>query len=386
MNAVSAQELDMAGKFNKQSWASAPAALSHLSSRFRKNNLDLLRLVFAVIVCLVHAYKLSGYRELEWIPGLLPSSDAAVKGFFVVSGFLIFKSFEESPCIRSYFVKRVRRIFPAYFVVVMLCALFLWLVSPLPLGQYFSFDWLKYVFANLVFLNFLHPNLPGVFEGHIYEVVNGSLWTLKVEVMFYACVPVFVYLFKRFGHFPVLAVSYLASVSYASLLNGYAADHDSAFYRELARQLPGQLSYFMAGAFFYYFLPFFVRHYKPIVALSFSIIVLASYFTLPILEPFALAAIVSFCGFFLYAGNVGKYGDFSYGVYILHFPIIQAMIHGGWMSGNAYVFLAAAVAATLISSVAMWHLVEKWFLFRNNHYVLSTCSDESIASANGKVP
>jgi peptidoglycan/LPS O-acetylase OafA/YrhL len=310
---MSSHVFNMTEKFNKQPEAPASAAVSHSNHRLRKNNLDLLRLIFAGIVCLFHAYKLSGYRELEWIPRLLPSSEAAVKAFFVVSGFLIFKSFEESSCIRSYFVKRVRRIFPAYFAVVMLCALFLWLASSLPLGQYFSFDWLKYVFANLVFLNFLHPHLPGVFEGHRYDIVNGSLWTLKVEVMFYACVPIFSCLFKRFGHLPVLAAGYLVSVSYSSLLNGYAADHDSAFHRELARQLPGQLSYFMAGAFFYYFFPFFVRHYKQIVFLSFSSIVVASYFTLPILEPFALAAIVAFCGFFLYAGHIGKYGDFSYG-------------------------------------------------------------------------
>lgn len=383
---MSSQVLDMTGKFNTQPGASAPAAVRHSSHRLSKNNLDLLRLVFAGIVCLVHAYKLSGYRELEWIPGLLPSSADPVKAFFVVSGFLIFKSFEESPGIRYYFVKRVRRIFPAYFVVVMLCAFFLWSASSLPLGQYFSFEWLKYVFSNLVFLNFLHPDLPGVFEGHRYEIVNGSLWTLKVEVMFYTCVPIFAYLFKRFGHLPVLAVTYLVSVSYASLLNGYAADHDSALYRELARQLPGQLSYFMAGAFFYYFLPFFFCHHKKIVLLSFLSIVLASYFALPILEPFALAAIVAYFGFFLYAGNVGKYGDFSYGVYILHFPIIQVLIHGGWMSGNAYVFLAAVVAATLIGSVAMWHLVEKWFLFRDNHYVSATGVEAIIACADRKEP
>ena len=379
-----AQVFDIIGKLNEQHGASAPAAVRHSSHRLSKNNLDLLRLVFAGIVCLVHAYKLSGYRELEWIPRLLPSSEVAVKAFFVVSGFLIFMSFEQSSCIHSYFVKRVRRVLPAYFVVVMLCAFFLWSASSLPLGQYFSFDWLKYIFANLVFLNFLHPDLPGVFEGHRYEVVNGALWTLKIEVMFYACVPVFAYLFRRFGHLPVLIVSYLVSVSYASLLNGYAADHDSALCRELARQLPGQLSYFMAGAFFYYFLPFFVRYDKQIVVLSFSIIVLDAYFPMPILEPFALAAIVAFCGFFLYAGNVGKYGDFSYGVYILHFPIIQVLIHGGWLSGNAYVFLAVAVAATLIGSVAMWHLVEKRFLFRDNHYVSATGAEAIIACADRK--
>lgn len=361
----------MADKCNVQPESSALVDVRHSDGRLRENNFDLLRLVFAGIVCLVHAHVLSGFVELEWIPGLF-SSTVAVKAFFVVSGFLIFMSFERSSSIRSYFVKRVRRIFPAYFAIVMLCAILLWLASSLPPDRYFSFDWLRYVGANLIFLNFLHPDLPGVFEGQRFHAVNGALWTLKIEVMFYASVPAFVYLFRRFGHLLVLGISYSASVAYAVLLNGFAADYDSALYREFARQLPGQLSYFMAGAFFYYFLPFFERHAKQMVFAAVSILFVNSYFAMPLLEPFALAAVVAYFGLFLYVGNVGKYGDFSYGVYILHFPIIQLLIHSGWLNSNAPAFLVVAVTTTLAGGVAMWHLVEKHFLFRDSHYVSVT--------------
>lgn len=348
-----------------------PAAVRHSNRRLGENNFDLLRLVFAGTVCLVHVQVLSGFAELDWLPKLL-SSAVAVKAFFVVSGFLIFMSFERSSSIRSYFVKRVRRIFPAYFVVVMLGALLLWSASSMPPGGYFSSDWLKYVCANLTFLNFLHPDLPGVFEGHRFQAVNGALWTLKIEVMFYASVPIFVYLFRRFGHLLVLTATYLASVSYAVILNGLAADHGSNLYLELARQLPGQLSYFMAGAFFYYFLPFFERHVKRVVPVAVAVLLTNANFAMPLLEPLALAAIVAFCGLFLYVGNVGEYGDFSYGVYILHFPIIQVLIHGGWLNGSPLAFLTAVVLATLVGGVAMWHLVEKRFLFRDSHYVSAT--------------
>lgn len=74
----------------------------------------------------------------------------------------------------------------------MLCALSLWTVSSLGIGEYFSRTWLKYVGFNLAFLNFVQQSLPGVFEGHKFDAVNGALWTLKIEVMFYAVVPVFV--------------------------------------------------------------------------------------------------------------------------------------------------------------------------------------------------
>lgn len=55
---MSVQVLDMTGKYNKQPGAAAPAAVRHSSHRLSKNNLDLLRLIFAGIVCLVHAYNL----------------------------------------------------------------------------------------------------------------------------------------------------------------------------------------------------------------------------------------------------------------------------------------------------------------------------------------
>jgi peptidoglycan/LPS O-acetylase OafA/YrhL len=153
-----------------------------------RNNFDLLRLLFAGTVCLVHVHELSGVPGLAWT-GFFLSSAVAVKAFFVVSGFLIFMSYERSSSLVSYTKKRVRRIYPAYFMVVLLCALSLVFVSTKPLMEYLSVAWLKYLFFNLVFLNFLQPGLPGVFESNHLSVVNGALWTLKIEVMFYISPP-----------------------------------------------------------------------------------------------------------------------------------------------------------------------------------------------------
>jgi peptidoglycan/LPS O-acetylase OafA/YrhL len=218
------------------------------SPRLKKNNFDLIRLLFSGTVLLVHAYQLSGFQQLEVITRIL-SSAMAVKSFFVVSGFLIFMSFERTESISSYAKKRIRRIFPAYFTVVMLCALGLIIISSKDIGDYFSLAWLKYVFANLAFLNFLQPTLPGVFNSNNLTAVNGALWTLKIEVMFYLTVPVFVFLFRKLGYFPVLVSSYLLSIAYFEFFSEVAERTGSVFYEQLARQLPGQLSYFMAGAF-----------------------------------------------------------------------------------------------------------------------------------------
>ena len=326
---------------------------------------------------MVHAYQLSGLQELRWIASIL-SSAVAVKAFFVVSGFLIFMSFEQSSSVATYARKRIRRIYPAYFTVVMLCATFLVAVSSKNIEDYFSFAWVKYVVANLAFLNFLQPTLPGVFDFNKLAAINGALWTLKIEAMFYLTVPLFVFLFRKFSRLPILVLGYCSSVAYAELFAVIAKRTGSGVYVELGRQLPGQLSYFMAGAALYYLLPLFERRVGCFLGATAAILSINILFPLPLLEPFALATVVIFFGLFFYLGNFGKYGDFSYGVYILHFPVIQVLLHMGWFRESPWYFLIAVVLITATGAIALWHLVEKRFLLRSSHYVaVAASSDES---------
>lgn len=341
--------------------------------RLANNNFDLIRLLLAGTVCLAHAHELSGFDEIAWFRHVF-SASIAVQAFFVISGFLIFMSYEKSSSISSYARKRIRRIYPAYFSVVALCAFGLLSISTLSTEAYFSTQWFKYLGANLTFLNFIKPTLPGVFEGLRYQTVNGALWTLKLEVMFYVVVPLFVVLFRRFGHLKCIAVTYILSVAYNVAFSIAAQKTGSAFYLELGKQLPGQLCYFMAGGLLYYYLSFFERHVGYFVAAAAVVLGVNSFIPLSALTPLAVAVFVIFFALFLYVGNFGKYGDFSYGVYILHFPIIQTLLYSGHFNQSPWLYLISAVGITLLGAVAMWHLVEKQFLFRNSHYVASTAA------------
>ncbi len=345
--------------------------LQNSNPRIQRNNFDLLRLLFAGTVCLVHAYELSGFSELGFITHAL-SSVVAVQAFFVVSGFLIFMSFERSGSIASYVKKRIRRIYPGYFTVVILSAIGLIAITSKNIENYFSVAWYKYVFVNLIFLNFLEPTLPGVFETNKLAAVNGALWTLKIEVMFYVAVPLFVILFRKLGVLPTLLVVYCASVAYAQLLALAADRTGSAIYSELGRQLPGQLSYFMAGAFFYYFLPVFERRIWYFLVTAVAILFINMVFPLPILKPFALATVVIFFSLFFYVGNFGKFGDFSYGVYIVHFPVIQLLLYLGLFREDPWQFMTLVLLSVTGLAIALWHLVEKQFLFRTSHYIAAT--------------
>jgi peptidoglycan/LPS O-acetylase OafA/YrhL len=255
----------------------------------------------------------------------------------------------------------------------------LFLMSSASVGEYLG-GAARYLGANLVFLNFVHPVLPGVFQGNALNEVNGALWTLKIEVMFYAAVPLIAWAGRRLGRLPVLAALYVLSVAYVIVLSRMAQSTGSPVYIALARQLPGQLSYFMVGAFFFYYFDFFTRHATWFALAAIVLGVLSRFYPVTGLEPLWLGTLVVYFGFFFYVGNFGRYGDFSYGIYILHFPIIQALVWLGLFAWSPFAALGMACALVVAAAAAMWHLVEKPFLNRTSHYVAATQKEAPSSS------
>ena len=334
----------------------------------QENNFDLLRFCFAFTVFLVHAYTLSGQVELAVFAQML-SSEVAVRSFFVVSGFLIFKSFEESSTAGSYFAKRLRRIYPAYCFVICFSAVVGVFLSSLAWQDYFGMGFIQYIAANLVFLNFLRPDLPGLFSQNTLTAVNGALWTLKIEVMFYLLVPLMVWAMRRFGYLLVLIALYALSVLYCELLGALAQRTGSALYQEIQRQLPGQLAYFLAGALVYYYLPIFRKFGGRLAVLATLAFALRTWLPWALVEPLALATLVIYVACVApCAGNFGRHGDFSFGIYILHFPVLQTMVSMGWFKGGALAALFAATAVLLLLAVVLWKFVEQPWLQRSSHY------------------
>lgn len=335
----------------------------------KRNNFDLLRFVFASVVFLVHLHTLS---DNSHIYDHLASS-LAVKSFFVVSGFLIFMSYERSKNLEDYCEKRLRRIYPGYFTVVTLGAILLFFVSSVSAGEYFSLDFLKYLLANLTFLNFLHPSLPGVFQGNQLGAVNGALWTLKIEVMFYAIVPGVVWLTRKYDRLLVIAAIYLASCLYVVVTNHLAVSSGSAIYFKLGRQLPGQLSYFISGALFYYYSDNIVRRRVLYCLMAFVVMVFSYKFeVLRLFEPIALATLVVALAYFvIYFGYFSRFGDFSYGIYIVHFPIVQVFVSYGMFLKYPYLGMLLCSSIVLMTSYLLWHCIEKPFLKKTSHYVLA---------------
>lgn len=333
------------------------------------NNFDLLRLLFATSVFLVHAAIISQNHYFLTISNWL-SSSIAVKSFFIVSGFLIFMSYENSKTNTAFFSKRIRRIYPGYLFVILMSVFIGAFFTQSTLVDYCSFTTVKYLFTNLLFLNFLQPTLPSLFTSNINTVVNGSLWTLKIEVMFYILVPFIVFGLRRYGCSVGIIFTFLLSVLYSYLM-GFLADYlNNPLFVELKRQLPGQLSYFMIGAAGYYYFETFKQYAAYLLPTAIILFLLKAYLPWIIVEPIALGILVIyFATVFTNLGHFGKYGDFSYGIYILHFPIIQFILSSHLLDDSEIVFFVIVIALVLLSSILLWHYIEKPFLNKSSHYV-----------------
>jgi peptidoglycan/LPS O-acetylase OafA/YrhL len=159
----------------------------------RENNFDLLRLLFAYLVLFYHAnvlFAIGFTSSLFDLPGV------AVDGFFIISGFLIAWSFERDRRLFGYGVRRLFRIYPLYFVVVTSQLVILWLLDG---GGVKLSEAAKYYGANLLFLNFLKPTFGDALDGMSRHTMNGSLWTLKIEVAFYVALPLLVFVKRKSG-------------------------------------------------------------------------------------------------------------------------------------------------------------------------------------------
>lgn len=320
-----------------------------------KNNFDFLRVLLAFIVFVGHLGALSASQDLKIFEN--SPVEIAVFGFFVVSGFLIARSYDRSSSLKSYLKKRIKRIVPAYLLIVFLCAILLSLVSTLSFTDYFKDTQVyKYLFWNSLFLNFKAPWLPGVFGN---QAVNGALWTLKVEMCYYFCVPLLFLLFGKNNKYRniSLIIIYCLSLVY---LNYF----ESLEKISMSKQIPGVLCYFIPGMLIYFNFDKFIKHKHVLFLIAIVTVWIDLIFDIKSISPMMIGIIVLYIAYsFKFLNNFGKYGDFTYGIYIFHFPIIRTFQTLGLFEDyNPFVMAFVCMLVVIAVGVSSWHFYEKRFL------------------------
>jgi peptidoglycan/LPS O-acetylase OafA/YrhL len=153
--------------------------------------LDSFRGVAAVGILLYHCWLLSGEPALGAGPvrDVLSAGFLAVTLFFVLSGFVLFLPVARRGGVfgpvAPYARRRLARVVPAYYTVLVVCLLAWPLLTPADMGGRVTTDSLV---AHALFVQQEARLLPG-YDGALGFAVDPVVWTLSLEALFYLVLP-----------------------------------------------------------------------------------------------------------------------------------------------------------------------------------------------------
>lgn len=333
----------------------------------RSNNFDLLRFVAALMVIISHSFAITGRHEPQIGPFTLGTVGVFI--FFAISGFLIAKSWEAHPRPSAFLGKRALRIIPGLagailFTVFVIGVLF----STVPALTFVSGPaTLQYL--NSIFIYSIGSTLPGLFTTNpMAGVVNGSLWTLPYEFTAYALAALLgvVGLLKH-RHWllgvlvAVVVLNYVAVATPADTMLPLTNLNIHPFFQ--------LLGFFVAGMLLYVWRHRIVINLNVIVVATILFLVGAHLPGAIIWTTLTLPYIVIAVAYTNW-GKLhlfGKYGDFSYGMYIYAFPIQQSIV--GMHEGiKPWELMVIGVPIIIAVAALSWHLIEKRALRRKHMF------------------
>ncbi|MBS3180136.1 acyltransferase [Pseudoclavibacter sp. Marseille-Q4354] len=316
----------------------------------RDNALNFVRLVLASAVIFGHAWPIGGFSSsaFSWL------GEWAVCGFFAISGYLIAGSRMRLP-LGTFLVHRTLRIYPAFWVCLVVVALVLAPLSTLLTRESYVFSsGLSYIWKNFSLFVTQYGIQETLMSVPFPGTWNAPLWTLKYEFAAYlAAGLVLTVPFARRKPITTTAVL-LATVTLGYVL--------SADYFGITTDLVvngSRLGTFFLAGMLLYFLGDRLRLNWTVFLTAVSVLAGAVILGLDSwLGPVPFAFIVLWVGAKLPV-RIGARNDMSYGVYIWAWPvqqylaIIDTSAMGPWLSG------ALALALTLPLAWCSWRLIEK---------------------------
>ena len=324
----------------------------------RDNRLTLIRFVLATAVMIEHIFVVP--RGIEGGPVVAihgwSIGYVAVSGFFILSGFLIAGSLEHRANLASYAASRALRIFPALLVLAISSTFLIGpFVTTVTMTDYWGSaqTWL-YPVNVMLFLDTSQGPL-GVFGNNPAPgEFSATLWTLRYEVLAYVGAAILFFSGIARGWRVHLALLVAATVGYLAI---------GAFWPDSPAIIT--LTLRLGAAFLLGMLIYSARHKIPLLPVVAVLALPAWYFlgSSPLAEIFlnlALASILFWLAFAKLGGlpTFSRMPDWSYGIYIWHYPVMQALWYFD-LARTPLGLLLWSVPMTFLISALSWSLVEK---------------------------
>ena len=309
--------------------------------------------------------------------GRLNIGSVAVAMFFALSGFLIARSATNCPSVFRFLWHRFLRIFPGYWVCLVVCACLF-----VPVMSFIEFDTLTGAFslpwntpqsfiignAGLFHLNefsipgimFIQPNtIAGLLrQNPVPCILNGTLWTLPIEVSCYLAVAALAAIgVLRRARFIIAALFVVSWPLYAFYYFdpvGFSGCFPIRGFKFLVMLCP----FFAAGA-----ACFLYREKIPYSLTLFVISVALLAASLPfgvfgLVVPLAMTYAFLCLAFALPFARFDRKGDFSYGTYIYAFPVQQTLALVRIQDYGFVVNFAGTLLLTSIFAFLSYRLIE----------------------------
>jgi peptidoglycan/LPS O-acetylase OafA/YrhL len=343
----------------------------------RSNSLNFLRLALALIVLISHAIGL-GFN-LDPSVNHTPTGTIAVYGFFGLSGYLIAGSAIRNHAGR-YLWQRFLRIFPGFWVSLILTAFFFGLIGWLSPGEYRLAGFIAhgdshcgiscYLGARNSPFDFVLSN--GLLKINQYLIAgtawNGSLWTLFYEFLSYLFLLALAlagFLRRRIWTL-VTTIGLWTIVTVITLTPSYATRFNSSA-NGFAMDFLKLTTIFMVGAVIF-------LYRERIPDSGWLALVCGALFTASLWLPGEfpmwsftqsdlLAPLIAYpllwLGIHLPFQKIGSKNDYSYGLYIYAYPVTVLLAIWHVQRWGLAVFVLLCVAASVPFAVGSWWLIEK---------------------------
>lgn len=337
------------------------------------NNFELIRFSLATLVIVLHSFDLLNIEYTDYLSIIthhqITLPYIIIRGFVIMSGYLVLKSLIRSTSIKQYLWRRFLRIYPPLLVALLLWAFVIGpFLSSLPAKEYFASSdvWRHVVYSFRIFMVKRTECLPGVFTNNPAGcAVNGSLWTIWVEEFLYVLLIALFFIRKKKR---LLNITLIVIALTLFAFNTYILPS----FKDTPVPLSKGIGYdYFMNLFLYFFsgclLTLFTWKNMLInrVLLCATLVATAITCYLRIYEPFGYVLypliMVTFGSDSIpYLLKMFRFGNPSYGLYIYAYPIQQALIQ--LFSPSPWQLVFMSVPLSLIVGYASWHIIEVPFL------------------------